>query len=72
MAGPKKRLEAIRFVQKRCLHRYTSEAEIAEKNSRTTSYGEIGFCSVADAFTLVSNCYRILSFVVEKLCKIIR
>ena len=33
MAGPKSRLEATRFVQKRC-------AKLAEENSRTTSFGE--------------------------------
>ena len=35
MSGPKSRLEATRFVQKRC-------AEIAEENSRTIGFGENG------------------------------
>ena len=39
MAGPKSRLEATRFVQKRV---YISEADIAEENNRTTSFGEKG------------------------------
>ena len=42
MAGPKIRLEATRLVQKKV---YTSEAEISEENSRTTSFGENGLFS---------------------------
>ena len=38
MAGPKSKLEATRFVQKRCKYL----AEIAEKNNRATSFGENG------------------------------
>ena len=38
VAGPKRKLEATRFVQKRC----TYLAEIAEENNRTTSFGEKG------------------------------
>ena len=39
MIGPKGRLEATRFVQKKV---YISKAEIAEENNRTTSSGEKG------------------------------
>ena len=48
MAGPKSRLELTIFVQKRCSV-YTSESEIAEENSRTTSFGENGFSCLATA-----------------------
>ena len=38
---------------------YTSEAKVAEKNRRTTSFGEkVSLGLVADTFTLVSNCCR--------------
>ena len=50
---------------------YTSEAEIAEVNSITTSFGE-KVCLVADTFTLVTNCYCKQTFDVEKLCKVMR
>ena len=38
IAGPKNKLEATRFLRKRC----TYLAEIAEENYRTTSFWEIG------------------------------
>ena len=51
MAGPKGSLEATRFAPK------TFEAEIAEENSTTTSFGENGLFSCG-TFALESNCYR--------------
>ena len=42
MAGPESRLEATRFIKKSV---YISEAEIAEENSGTTSFGENGLFS---------------------------
>ena len=47
IAGPKSKLEATRFVQKRC----TYLAEIAKENNRTTSFGEKKVCLFADTFT---------------------
>ena len=38
MAGPKNKLEATRFVQKRC----TYLAELAEESNRTLRFGEKG------------------------------
>ena len=37
MTGPKSRVGATRFVQKKV---YISKAEIAEENNRTTNFGE--------------------------------
>ena len=54
MAGPKRRLEAAKFIQKRCTHprpklpRKIVEPRVLEKM----------VCLVADTFALVSNCYR--------------
>ena len=36
---------------------YTSEAEIAEENSETTSFGEM-VCLVKGTFTSTWNCYH--------------
>ena len=61
MAGPKSRLEATRFVQKMV---YTSVAEIAEENSRTTSFGDDGLfscghiCSGKQLLPQINNCCR--------------
>ena len=53
MAGPKSRLEVTGFVQKKV---YTSETEISEKNSRTTSFGENGLFSCGH----ISFCKQLL------------